>query len=38
VALFFAFLVALSSGSFFHAAPGVGIVQPVDSTGGTDGD
>jgi hypothetical protein len=38
MALFFAFLVALSSGGFFHAAQGAGIVQPLDSTGGMDGD
>jgi hypothetical protein len=37
MALFFAFLVALSSGAAFHATPGAGIVQPVDSTGGMDG-
>jgi hypothetical protein len=35
--LFFAFLVALSSGGFYHTAPGAGIVQPMDSTGGMDG-
>jgi hypothetical protein len=38
MALFFAFLIALSSGGFYHAAPGAGIVQPADSTGGADGD
>jgi hypothetical protein len=38
MALFFAFLVALSSGGFFHAAPGAGIVQPLDTTGGGTGD
>jgi hypothetical protein len=38
MALFFAFLIALSSGGFFHGAPGVGIVQPADTTGGGDGD
>jgi hypothetical protein len=37
MALFFAFLVALSSGGFFHAAPSAGIFQPLDSTGGMDG-
>jgi hypothetical protein len=37
MALFFALLVALSSGGFFHAAPGAGIVQPADTTGGMDG-
>ncbi len=37
MALFFAFLIALSSGGFFHAAPNAGIVQPVDTTGGSDG-
>jgi|HubBroStandDraft_6_1064221.scaffolds.fasta_scaffold123694_4 hypothetical protein len=38
MALFFAFLIALSSGGFFHAAPGAGIVQHQDdSTGGMDG-
>jgi hypothetical protein len=38
MALFFALLVALSSGGFFHATQGVGIVQPLDTTGGGDGD
>jgi hypothetical protein len=38
MALFFAFLIALSSGGFYHATPGAGIVQPMDSTGGADGD
>jgi hypothetical protein len=38
MALFFAFLIALSSGGYFHAAPGAGIVQPTDTTGGGDGD
>jgi hypothetical protein len=38
MALFFAFLVALSSGGFFHATPGAGIVQPLDTTGAMDGD
>ncbi len=37
MALFFAFLIALSSGGFYHAAPGAGIAQPMDSTGGMDG-
>ena len=37
MALFFAFLIALSSGGFYHAAPGNGIVQPADTTGGSDG-
>jgi hypothetical protein len=38
MALFFAFLVALSSGGFFHSTPGAGIVQPLDdNTGGMDG-
>jgi hypothetical protein len=37
MALFFAFLIALSSGGFYHASPGAGIVQPADTTGGSDG-
>jgi hypothetical protein len=38
MALFFAFLVAFSSAGFFHATPGAGIVQPLDTTGAMDGD